>query len=230
MRPSNPLEVWGTLRFPVSAICCVAFATPGFPQENGSWVGQTFIVKHYGIKYCQANFQTGALVPLGTLRLMYYRVEAEDAGFVKIHEDTVPGWVDKKEVVLLDHAVAFFTERIRESPTGVEYLHRAAAWQLKGDLIAAIADYDEAIRLDPNFVAFNNRGYARQLKKDYVGAIADYSESLRLNPTEASPFFNRGNAWSKLEEHDKAIDDFTEAIRLNGTRWSFFNNRGIGLG
>jgi tetratricopeptide (TPR) repeat protein len=60
--------------------------------------------------------------------------------------------------------------------TAVEYFHRGAERQDKGDLGGAVADFTKAIKLDPKDAeAYSAHGRARNKKGDYDAAVADTS-------------------------------------------------------
>jgi tetratricopeptide (TPR) repeat protein len=216
------------IRYNFCVIVFLMSSEIGVCRPADAWVGQTVIVKFGGVPYGQVNANTGAFVNTGRLHLMYHKVEAEEGGYVRVREDGVSGWVEKRNVVPLNEAVAFFTEAIQTRPTNAAYLQRAAAHQLTGDLKAAIVDCGEAIVLTPtDYVAFNNRGFIHDLAKDYDRAVADFTETIRIKPDCAEAFLNRGNVWSHMKEYDKAVADFSEAIRLRPASWRAYNNRGM---
>ena len=68
------------------------------------------------------------------------------------------GWVQRKDVVTLDEAHAYYTDLIIQSPGNYWAFNlRGLMWQEKGDLDLAIADFNEVLRLDPTAVAYVNR-------------------------------------------------------------------------
>jgi tetratricopeptide (TPR) repeat protein len=63
------------------------------------------------------------------------------------------------------------------------YSHRAAIYELHGDLDQAMADANEAMRPDPeDALAYNWRGRAYFGKKQYDLAMSDREQALRLDP------------------------------------------------
>ncbi len=186
------------------------------PARAGeSWVGKTILVKKAGIRIGHSDGEES--VYTATLRVVSYRVLAEEGNFIKVNENGVADWFSKNDAVLLENAVDYFTDRIRANPRdAAAYVHRGVAWRLKGELDIAVKDYDEAIRLDPKHApAFIHRGIAYRGKKDYDRAIKDYDEAIRLDPKYVWPFINRGNAYQGKKVYDRAIKDYDEAIRLD---------------
>jgi tetratricopeptide (TPR) repeat protein len=137
------------------------------------------------------------------------------------------GYVKKADVVRLDDAVKYFSDKLQLDERSIwAWRMRAAAWTLKGDHAEAIKDLTEAIRLYPSSNLYNNRGLAFSFKKDYESAIKDYNIALRLDPTNIYVMNSRGLTYIAIKEYDNAFKDFTEAIRLDPNYTRPFNNRG----
>jgi tetratricopeptide (TPR) repeat protein len=184
------------------------------------------MIKKPGIqtKYTDDN---GVEQIVATLTDFVYIVEAKEGNFIRVRHSGAPGWFDWRDAVLLDDAIPFFTNRIRQNDKDASaYSRRGWAWKLKAEYDKALADYNEAIRLDPKFAtAFFNRGSIWRDKKEYDKALADYNEAIRLDPKYATAFFNRGNVWRDKNEYDKALADYSDAIRLDPKYALAFNNR-----
>jgi tetratricopeptide (TPR) repeat protein len=210
------------------AITPLISVIPARADGGGSWVGKTVIVKKSGIKIGHTD-EDGRDVTVATLDGVNYRVEAEQGAFIKVREKGKSGWFSKADAVLLEDAVAYFSDRIEKNEKDAQaFDHRAAAWKLKGELDIALKDYGEAIRLKPTTAAnWNNRGNAWLAKKEYDNAIKDYDEAIRLDSKDARAFNGRGNAWAAKKEYDIAIKDYDEAIRLDSKDARAFNGRGI---
>ena len=196
-------------------------------RADDSWVGQRIMLKKAGVTIGHTD-DKGVDHEDATLDQMVYTVEAEKGPWIKVHAHGVSGWFARSDAVLLEDAVDYFTDRIRDNPKDDHaYGSRAWAWRAKGELDIALKDYDEAIRLDPKAAAWRNaRGVVWDDKKEHDKAIADYDEALRLDPKYALAFNNRGNAWKARKEYDKAMADYDEAIRLDPKYALAFNNRG----
>lgn len=136
------------------------------------------------------------------------------------------GWVMRSEVVPLNEAVSYFTNKIRAEPSkGVWYQLRGSAWDERGEADLALADISEAIRRAPGAAAYwNSRGETYRKKKAYDRALADYNQSLRLKPN-ASAWNNAGLARGAKGQYQKALDNYAQAIRLEPRYPSYFNNR-----
>jgi tetratricopeptide (TPR) repeat protein len=155
-------------------------------------------------------------------------VEKEDDELINVRERGRSGWFSKKDAVLMENAIAYFTGRIRQNEKDARaYLCRGAAWTERGMYTIAIQVFTEVIRLEPDAPGgFYNRGLAWHLKKDNDRAIKDYDEAIRLDPTYPAAFNNRGNAWWAKKDFDPAIKDHSESIRLDPKKGTAFNIRG----
>ena len=121
--------------------------------------------------------------------------------------------IDSKGLTKKDRAAAYYS--------------RGIAYQLKGDLEAAIADYAKAIALNPkDALAYNNRAVANVQKGDLDAAIADYNKAIALNPKDALAYRNRGNAYFHKHDLDAAIADYNKAIALDPKDALAYYNQG----
>jgi tetratricopeptide (TPR) repeat protein len=195
--------------------------------DDGSWVGKRIMIKRGDITIGHA--EKGVNVDDATLDEMAYTVEAEKEPWIKVRQRSVSGWFAWSDAVLLDDAVDYFTDLIRDDPKDdYAYAHRAWAWKEKGELDIALKDFNEAIRLDPEAACWRlDRGVVWYDKKEYDKAIADYDEAIRLDPRYARAFNNRGFARHAKKEYDKAITNYDEAIHLDPKDPLAFHNRGL---
>jgi len=211
----------------IATVMAIMASEPGIAFAQGSWVGETILVKKNRIKIGHTDSQ-GRQVYVGVLDGAGYTVLGDQAGWLLVKDRRgAEGWFDKADAVLLKSAVAYFTGLIRQNPANeAAYDRRAIAWMLKGELEIAIMDFGEAIRLNPTGAGlYNNRGNAWLRKKEYDRAIADYNEAIRLEPFETG-YYNRGIAWVGKKDYDRAIADYSEAIRLDPKYVVAFNSRG----
>jgi tetratricopeptide (TPR) repeat protein len=213
------------LQLTLTAGICLGGASAAIAQEK--WDGKTIIVKKAGIKIGYSGAD-GKQEFVGELAGVHYPVLADSDGWLKVKDERGNiGWFDKTDAVLLDNAVAHFSERIRQnSNDAAAYNSRALAFKLKGDPDSAIKDFAEVLRLDPKAYGYTNRGLAWSDKKAYDKAIADYTEAIKLDPKYVAAYNNRGSAWNDKKDYDKAIADFTEAIKLDPKYVVAYSNRG----
>jgi tetratricopeptide (TPR) repeat protein len=196
--------------------------------EGGSWVGKTIITKNPGAKIGPAP-ESNERKTVATLTDLIYGVEEEKGDFLRVRHRDVTGWLPRKDAVLLDEAVAFFTAQIRkDSKDAHAHGCRGLARGALGELDGAIKDLGEAIRLQPaNSTWYMLRASAWEHKQQPDKALADLEVVLRIDPTDAVALYNRGNLWSDRKEYDKALADLDEAIRLQPQFAAAIGNRGI---
>ncbi|HEX5442719.1 MAG TPA: tetratricopeptide repeat protein [Pirellulales bacterium] len=156
---------------------------------------------------------------VGTWNTMECLIERSQGDWAWIHtEDGKEGWVRSNEVVPLDKAVDYFTQKIAAEPGNLGWRQtRAVAYQRQGKLDQAIADISEAIKLAPADLEhyYNARGNFYLQKKDYDRALADYNQSLRLRPDNAYAWNNAGVTRRAKGDYDKAIENLTRAISID---------------
>lgn len=143
-------------------------------------------------------------------------------------DDGKHGWVRSSEVVPLDKAVEYFTQKIEAGPSNVGWRQaRAIAYERQGDIDRAIADIGEAIKLAPEDVYhyYNTRGNFYLLQKDYDRALEDYNQSLRLRPNHAYAWNNAGLARRAKGDYDKAVENLTRAIELDPQYANAYDSR-----
>jgi Tfp pilus assembly protein PilF len=147
---------------------------------------------------------------------------------VELNELTAQQWFergfaskDRKQQIV------FYSEALRLNPNyGEAYHNRGTAYDMSGDLDAAIRDYDRAIaRIPKPLLPVINRGAAREEKGDREGAIQDYTLAIHLDPTSVRAFTNRGAARHRMKDYNLALADYNEAIRLNPHYGVAFYNR-----
>ena len=192
-------------------------------QAPDSWIGKQVVTKY------SAPLHIVDQEPIRDATFRVYTVHELKGGQLRLESESVSGWIDTTEVVLLDSAIEFYSREIRtKTNTAAAYHQRGLIWEFQGQKDKAIADYTEAIRLDPEFVwAYTNRGQAWTEKNEFDKAINDYTEAVRIDPEYFWAYLSRGVVWDKKNERDKAIADYTEAIRVDPQSAEAFNCRGL---
>jgi tetratricopeptide (TPR) repeat protein len=132
-------------------------------------------------------------------------------------EDGEEGWTKKKNVVVLEAAVSFYTLKISSDPKNAwNYAIRGYLWSENGKFDKAIGDLSESIKLKPESAwLFCSRGLAYSGKGDSNRALADYNDAIRLKPKYCGAFLARGEAHFGKSEYEQASRDYSEAIRLD---------------
>jgi tetratricopeptide (TPR) repeat protein len=104
--------------------------------------------------------------------------------------------------------------------TSKDYVKRAAARYLKGDLDGAIEDYNRALDSDPRAAeVYVKRGGARRAKGDLNGAIDDFNQAYDIDPLSvrndrsvAEAYSNRGFIRTNKLDMPGAMYDFNKAL------------------
>jgi tetratricopeptide (TPR) repeat protein len=178
-------------------------------RANDEWIGK--IVMPVSIAVLKKGLDDeGRVWHFGT-------VKSVDSDRVRIRRDNgKEDWAKKTDVVLVDQAVAFFTELIGKNPNDTWlYYMRGRASVEKRLLDSALADMNEAIKRSPNWSpAYECRGNVYFEMNKYDQAIAAYTVAIRLDPKSVEAYGRRGAAHECKKEYDQAISDYTEAIRL----------------
>ena len=198
---------------------------PARSKADDPWVGKAVVQKANPL----VLRREGGIVENPQNRVPIYHVVAVNGPWIWLRASGLEGWADASEVVPVDQAIPYYTERIRVSPENpFNYSMRAMIrLEVRKEYDLALADYNEAIRLDQNSAhVYNNRGLIYLAKKDFDRAIADYDRALRLDPKYVLVHNNRGNAWMFKRDYAKAFADYTEAIRLDPKLAMAYNNRG----
>ncbi len=108
------------------------------------------------------------------------------------------GWAAADQVVPIEQAEAFFTDRIRANPKDA-FSHLMRATALAGQIEAR----QLVGKLDGELAGMASK------------AIADFTDAIRLDPKDAAAYDGRGNLRDRREEYDQAIADFAAAMRID---------------
>ena len=136
-------------------------------------------------------------------------IKANGAGDVPV------GWVNKKNAILLDDAIPYFTSLIEHNPKDWEaYLRRAESEHALNQREAAIADYKRAIELHPDEpFLFLRRGRSFRTMKACPQAAADFEKAAELKPRWAEPYNQAAGVY--LDCPDPTFRNPEKAIALS---------------
>jgi len=128
--------------------------------------------------------------------------------------DVAVGWVNKKDVILLDDAVPYFTSLIEHNPKDWDaYLRRAESEHALNQREAAIADYTRAIELHPDEpFLFLRRGRSFRTMKACPQAASDFLKAAQLKPQWAEVYNLAAGVYTDCP--DPAYRDPGKAIAL----------------
>jgi tetratricopeptide (TPR) repeat protein len=200
---------------------------PLLAQADPGWIGKRVVPKdsHFTL------LVNGEPIERGSKGIEFYKIEQVDGPSLLLAGQTPGpnGWAPADDVVLVEHAVEFFSQQIRAHPGDPYFLAaRALLWSDRKAYESAFRDYSEAIRLDPkNASHHRGRGLAWHAAKEYEKAIADYDAAITLDPKSALAFIGRGISRASVKQSSKAIADFSEAIWLDPLAIAAYDSRGL---
>ena len=147
-------------------------------------------------------------------------VEAEGLG--------VGGWTAADQVIPIEQATEYFTERIRSDPgDAFAYIMRAISWRETKDFDRELADLTQAAALEPaNAHIYVLRGQMRFARGEYDAALADGNRAIRLDVEDGLAHQLRGVARCRKQDYAGAIADLSRAIQLRPRSVEGYVNRG----
>ncbi len=207
----------------IARIESTCFAQKAF-RDRSAWVGKSVFPKSSSVSLWNDDHET--VVKRGMIES--FRVVKVDGEWIKVTSPFTTGWGLKSEVVDLDHAVEYYTERIKTSPKDVWFLYARAyiSFYSEGNNDRAIEDYTKAIAIAKERHAYMMRGRVWTKKQEFDKAIADLDKAIELEPTFPFTYADRGDAYVEMKEFDKAIADYNHAIKLDSTYTYAYFHRG----
>jgi tetratricopeptide (TPR) repeat protein len=187
-----------------------------FTFENpNDWSGKVIIPKQSGLNAFRASDDQSR----DRLNRTDYVVVKDCGPILQIYHNQELCWIPRKQVLLAKDAISYFTEEIKKNPTDSGLLaKRSKAYEIVGNLDAAISDYDEAIRISQNngnnSSWLNNRANLYLKRRQIEKAIEEYTKAIEQWSSTAIYFNNRGNAWMALGEYEKALADYEKGIQV----------------
>ena len=143
-----------------------------------------------------------------------YRVERAEGDRLRLH--TARGEVDARasEVVRLDQAEAYFTERIKAEPGAIYgYLMRCCVRAFQHDIAHARVDCEQAIRLEPkNPWGYLLRGEISGQQGDVKSALVDINKAIALDGERAVAYVGRAKCYMSARGYERALADLEQAI------------------
>jgi tetratricopeptide (TPR) repeat protein len=177
----------------------------------------------------RSTLRIGSRIIDADFREMTFTIERYQGDWAWIRTNSgIRGWLPRKDIVPLDQAVAYFTQRITSDPGNATHRHdRSTAYKLLGQHDAGIADVSVAIALAPREATYlNSRALLFSDKGDYQHALTDYNAAIRLEPGSWFYWANAGDARLSLKEYDKAIQNYSRAIQLQPQSPELYRSRG----
>jgi hypothetical protein len=208
--------------------CARAQSSPPASLEPSEWAGHRIVtLEGFGDYFISGEHgQAQSIKPEGlgvNIVAVVQRVEGDHV-WIKANGagDKPVGWVNKKNVILLDDAIPYFTSLISRNSTDWDaYLRRAESEHALNQREAAIADYTRAIDLhsDEPFL-FLRRGRTFRTMKDCPHAAADFEKAVHLKPQWAEPYNLAAGVYadcpdSAYRDPEKAASLIEHAIALD---------------
>ncbi len=178
--PARPLLIFAGI---VLALPCLAADEPAKPPDP--WAGVFVVFKAEDVTPRDSTASGWeSPVPRRT------RVDRSQGDRLWLDtSSTNAGWVGVEEVVRIEEADPYFSERINNKPD---------------DIYARMAR-----------VAARSGGFGPEAEKSRARDLADLAEAIRLAPSDFRPYYMRSGYYTRpSQEVDLGIADATEALRL----------------
>src|SRR5262249_37740661 len=117
--------------------CVSALAAEG----PDSWTRKRIIPKTADVWLYDFDAK-GKGTPLRKVNAIEYTVRQDSQNWLLIFDMNREGWIKKAEAVLIQDAVAYFSEQIKANPQSASaWMARGSAWDANGEFDKAIKDY-----------------------------------------------------------------------------------------
>jgi len=224
------IRLGALLLFLILAFQC-AQAQSGPPvsgQPNETWAGRRIVtLQGFGDYFVSGDHGQSELIrPDGlgvNIVAAVQRLEGDHIWIKANGAGDVPvGWVNKKNAILLDDAIPYFTSPTEHNPKDWDaYLRRAESERALNQGEAAIADYTRAIELHPDeSFLFLRRGRSLRTMKACPQAAADFEKAADLKPLWAELYNQAAGVYvdcpdTTHRDPEKAIALIEHAIALD---------------
>ena len=123
-------------------------------------------------------------------------------------------WCKIEDLIPLEEAPAYYTEKIRLGGDSTRLLHlRGAAWEYRGEYKLAVFDFTDGLKLEPaNEGWLTSRATAYYRLGDTDKAIRDIRKAIELKPDNWHPQVML--AWLLSTAPDERFRDSTEALAI----------------
>jgi hypothetical protein len=204
------------------------FASPTSGPPNGTWVGRRIVtLQGFGDYFVSGQHGQSELIkPDGLGVNIVAVVQRVEGGHIWIKAngagDVPAGWVNKRNAILLDDAIFYFTSLIDRNPKDWDaYFRRAESEHALNQREAAIGDYTRAIELNPDEpFLFLRRGRSFRAMKACPQAVADFEKAANLKPTWAELYNQAAGVYADCPDPayrnpEKAVALIEHAIALD---------------
>ncbi len=202
--------------------------SPVSGQPNETWAGRRIVtLQGFGEYFVSGDHGQSELIrPDGlgvNIVAVAQRLEGDRIWIKGNGAGDVPvGWVNKKNAILLDDAIPYFTSLIERNPKDWDaYLRRAESEHALNQREAAVADYTQAIELHPDEpFLFLRRGRSFRTMKACPQAAGDFEKAANLKPMWAEPYNQAAGVYADCPDPahrnpEKAVALIEHAIALD---------------
>ncbi len=202
--------------------------SPVSGQPNETWAGRRIVtLQGFGEYFVSGDHGQSELIrPDGlgvNIVAVAQRLEGDRIWIKANGAGDVPvGWVNKKNAILLDDAIPYFTSLIERNPKDWDaYLRRAESEHALNQREAAVADYTQAIELHPDEpFLFLRRGRSFRTMKACPQAAADFEKAANLKPMWAELYNQAAGVYADCPDPahrnpEKAVALIEHAIALD---------------
>ena len=202
--------------------------SPVSGQPNETWAGRRIVtLQGFGEYFVSGDHGQSELIrPDGlgvNIVAVAQRLEGDRIWIKGNGAGDVPvGWVNKKNAILLDDAIPYFTSLIERNPKDWDaYLRRAESEHALNQREAAVADYTQAIELHPDEpFLFLRRGRSFRTMKACPQAAGDFEKAANLKPMWAELYNQAAGVYADCPDPahrnpEKAVALIEHAIALD---------------
>ena len=202
--------------------------SPVSGQPNETWAGRRIVtLQGFGEYFVSGDHGQSELIrPDGlgvNIVAVAQRLEGDRIWIKGNGAGDVPvGWVNKKNAILLDDAIPYFTSLIERNPKDWDaYLRRAESEHALNQREAAVADYTRAIELHPDEpFLFLRRGRSFRTMKACPQAAGDFEKAANLKPMWAELYNQAAGVYADCPDPahrnpEKAVALIEHAIALD---------------
>jgi tetratricopeptide (TPR) repeat protein len=230
-RPNCSRIRFAVLQLSFLLVLQCAQAQSGSPvsgQPNETWAGRRIVtLQGFGEYFVSGDHGQSELIrPDGlgvNIVAVAQRLEGDRIWIKANGAGDVPvGWVNKKNAILLDDAIPYFTSLIERNPKDWDaYLRRAESEHALNQREAAVADYTRAIELHPDEpFLFLRRGRSFRTMKACPQAAGDFEKAAKLKPMWAELYNQAAGVYADCPDPahrnpEKAVALIEHAIALD---------------
>ena len=183
-------------------------------QPADTWIGRRVVQRHN-------NFPVrlnGQAVLRSGMEIHIYKVKRRDGDqlWLEGDDDGPRGWAAVDQLVPVDDALAYLTDRVRVHPDeAFYYALRATVYCDRKDFDRALGDWNKIVELEPDDAAsYVGRAKLSVSRMEWDRAINDLTRAIKIDPEDPYCYRVRAHVWCAKHDYDEAINDCDHAIKL----------------